>query len=201
VSISVTVTSGGTVTVTFYSVAAQDGRLWETTETANVGGGGNATDNNTASLRVGDFSDDTQYRSIVSFDTSALPDTATITTATLRLKRGTLSGTSPFTTHGTCTVDMSSSFGGSTAFAAGDFEAAAAVAGVASMSSPATNGTFSTGTLNAAGRAAASRTGITQLRVYMTLDDNDDLGSDYVGFYSGEAASGNKPELVITYTP
>jgi hypothetical protein len=188
------------VTVTFYSVAAQDGRLWESSETSNAGGGGNAADNTTASLRVGDFSDDTQYRSIVSFDTSGLPDTATITTATLRIKRGTLSGTSPFTTHGTCTVDMSSSFGGSTAFAAGDFEAAA-VAGVASMSSPATNGTFSTGTLNAAGRAAVSKTGITQLRVSMTLDDNDDLGSDYVGFYSGEAASGNKPELVITYTP
>ena len=200
-SISVTVTSEGSVTVTFYSVAAQDGRLWESTETSNVGGGGNATENTTASLRVGDFSDDTQYRSIVSFDTSALPDTATITTATLRIKRGTLSGTSPFTTHGTCTVDMSSSFGGSTAFAAGDFQAASAVAGVASMSSPATNGTFSTGTLNAAGLAAVSKTGTTQFRVSMTLDDNDDLGSDYVGFYSGEAASGNKPELVITYTP
>lgn len=200
-SISLTITSGGTVTVTFYSVAAQDGRLWESTETSNAGGGGNATENTTASLRVGDFSDDTQYRSIVSFDTSALPDTATVTTATLRIKRGTLSGTSPFTTHGTCTVDMSSSFGGSTAFAAGDFQAAAAVAGVASMSNPATNGTFSSGTLNAAGRAAVSKTGTTQLRVSMTLDDNDDLGSDYVGFYSGEAASGNKPELVVTYTP
>ncbi|HKV09778.1 MAG TPA: M14 family zinc carboxypeptidase [Thermoanaerobaculia bacterium] len=200
-SISVTVTSGGSVTVTFYSVAAQDGRLWETTETTNAGGGGNSTDNTTASLRVGDFSDDTQYRSIVSFDTSALPDTATITAATLRLKRGTLSGTSPFTTHGTCTVDMSSAFGGSTAFAAGDFEAAATAAGVASMSSPAANGTFSTGSLNAAGRAAVNKTGITQFRVFMTLDDNDDLGSDYVGFYSGEAAAGNQPELVITYTP
>jgi len=25
------------------------------------------------------------------------------------------------------------------------------------------------------------------------------VGSDYIGFYSGEAASGNKPELVIVY--
>ncbi|HVR95016.1 MAG TPA: M14 family zinc carboxypeptidase [Thermoanaerobaculia bacterium] len=200
-SISLTVTSGGSVTVTFYSVAAQDGRLWETTETANVGGGGSSTDNTTASLRVGDFSDDTQYRSIVSFDTSALPDTATITAATLRLKRGTLSGTSPFTTHGTCTVDMSSAFGGSAAFAAGDFEAAATAAGVASMSSPAANGAFSTGSLNASGRAAVNKTGTTQFRVFMTTEDNDDLGSDYIGFYSGEAAAGNQPELVITYTP
>jgi hypothetical protein len=33
----------------------------------------------------------------------------------------------------------------------------------------------------------------------MTTDDNDDLGSDYMGFYSGESASGNRPELVIVY--
>ena len=79
--------------------------------------------------------------------------------------------------------------------------AAAAASGVATMSNPTTNGTFSTGTLSAAGRSAVNKTGTTQFRVYFTLDDNDDLGSDYIGFYSGEAASGNKPELVITYSP
>ena len=199
---SYTAPGGGPVTVTFYSVAAQDGRLFETTETSGVGDAtSNSTDNSTSSLRVGDFSDDTQYRSLVSFDTSSIPDTATITAATLRIKRGVLSGTSPFTTHGTCTVDMSSAFGGSTAFAAGDFQAAASAAGVASMSHPTSNGTFSTGTLSAAGRSAVNKTGTTQFRFYMTLDDNDDLGTDYIGFYSGEAASGNRPELVITYTP
>ena len=192
---------GGSVTVTLYSVAAQDGRLFESTETSNVGGTGNSTDNTTAALRVGDFSDDTQYKTLVSFDTSSIPDTATITAATLRLKRGTISGTSPFTTHGTCTVDMSNAFGGSTAFAGADFQAAATTTGVATMSSPASNGTFSTGTLSAAGRTAINKTGTTQFRVNFTLDDNDDLGSDYIGFYAGEAASGNKPELVITYTP
>jgi hypothetical protein len=190
-----------TVTVTFTSVGAEDGRIWESGETTNVGGGGNATDNTTASIRVGDFSDDTQYRSIVSFDTSSIPDGATIISATLRLKRGTLSGTSPFTTHGTCTVDIAGAtgWGGAVAFAAGDFSAAASASGVASMSHATTNGTFSTGTLNAAGRAAVNKTGKTQFRVYMTLDDNDDLGTDYMGFYSGEAAAGNKPELVIQY--
>jgi lysyl endopeptidase len=194
-------TGGGPVTVTFYSVAAQDGRLYETTETSNVGDVGNSTDNTTSSLRVGDFSDDTQYKALVSFDTSSLPDTATITAATLRVKRGVVSGTSPFTTHGTCTVDMSNAFGGSTAFAAADFQAAAGTAGVATMSHATTNGTFSTGTLSAAGRTAINKTGTTQFRFYMTTDDNDDNGTDYMGFYSGEAAAGNRPELVITYTP
>jgi Bacterial pre-peptidase C-terminal domain len=190
-----------TVTVTFTSVGAEDGRIWESGETTNVGGGLNSTDNTTGSIRVGDFSDDTQYRSIVSFDTSSIPDGATIISATLRLKRATVSGTSPFTTHGTCTVDIAGAtgWGGAVAIAAGDWQAAASSSGVASMSNPASDGTFSTGTLNAAGRTAVNKTGKTQLRVYMTTDDNDDLGSDYMGFYSGEAATGNKPELVIQY--
>jgi leucyl aminopeptidase len=191
---------GGPSTVIFYSVASEDGRLFETSETANTGGGGNSTDNTTSSLRVGDFSDDTQYRDILSFDTSPIPDGATITSATLRIKRGSLTGTSPFSTHGLCTVDIhSTGFGGAVAFANGDFQAAATASGVTTMSNPTSNGTFSTGALNAAGIAAVNKTGKTQVRVYFTLDDNDDNGSDYIGFYSGEAASGNRPELVITY--
>jgi len=193
---------GGTpVTVTLYSVGSQDGRLGESSETSNVGGFVNSTDNTTSSLRLGDFSDDTQYKSLVSFDTSSIPDTATITAVTLSLKRGTSSGTNPFTTHGTCTVDMSNAFGGSTSIAASDFEAAASASGVASMSNVTSNGSFSNGTLNATGLAAINKTGTTQFKVYFTTDDNDDLGSDYIGFYSGESSTANRPKLVITYTP
>ena len=193
---------GGTpVTVTLFSVSAQDGRVIESSETSGVGGTINSTGNTTSSLRVGDTNNDSQQKSIVSFDTSSIPDTATITSATLRIKRGSLTGTNPFTTHGTCSVDISSAFGGATALATGDFQAAAAATGVASMSDPVSNGSFSTGALNASGLSNINKTGTTQFRVYFTLDDNDDVGNDYVGFYSGEAATGNKPELVITYTP
>jgi serine protease AprX len=204
--IPVTVTSVPTanpVTVTFYSVAAQDGRLWESGETGNVGGGGNSTDNTTAALRVGDTNVDEQYKALVSFDTSSIPDTATVTAATLRLVRGTLSGTNPFTTHGSCTVDIvTGGYGGSTAFATTDWQAAATASGVATMSNPASNGAASTGTLSAAGIAAINKTGSTQLRLFFTLDDNDDLGYDYIGFYAGEnATQTNRPSLTVTYTP
>jgi|CXWL01.1.fsa_nt_gi hypothetical protein len=194
---------GGSVTVTFNGIAAEDGRIWESGETGNVGGGGNSTDNNTSSLRVGDTNVDEQYKSIVSFDTSSIPDTATITVATLRLVRGTISGTSPFTTHGACVADISTGgFGGAAAFAIGDWQAAATATNVATMSTPASNGAASTGTLSAAGRAAVSKTGRTQLRVYCTLDDNDDLGFDYIGFYPAESTvTTRKPQLTVTYTP
>jgi hypothetical protein len=203
--IAVTVTSVPTnpVTVTFYSVAAQDGRIWESGENGNVGGGGNSTDNTTAALRVGDTSADEQYKSIVSFDTSSIPDTATITAATLRLVRGTSLGTNPFTTHGSCVADIvTGGFGGSTAFAVSDWQAAATATSVATMSNPTANGAASTGTLNASGRTAINKTGTTQLRVTFTLDDNDDLGYDYIGFYPGENATlANRPQLTVTYQP
>ncbi|HKV06642.1 MAG TPA: Ig-like domain-containing protein [Thermoanaerobaculia bacterium] len=199
-AIGLTVTSGST-TVTFNSVAAQDGRIWESGENTNVGGGGVSAENLTTSLRVGDTNVDEQYKNIVSFDTSSIPDGATILSASLRLVRGALSGTSPFSTHGPCVADvMNGGFGGSTAFAFSDWEAAATATNVLTLSSPASNGSPSTGSLNAAGLAAINKTGTTQLRFYCTLGDNDDLGFDYIGFYPGEATTvSNRPQLTVTY--
>jgi hypothetical protein len=202
--ITVTVTTGPPpVTVTFTSIGAEDGRTWESTETSNVGGGATASDTSTSAVRVGDLTTDRSYRSVLSFDTSSIPDTATITSATVRLVRGTISGTNPFTILGTCQVDIRNGFFGTAAtLANADFEAAATTAAVASLSNPATNGAASTGTLNAAGLLAINKTGKTQLKLYFTTDDNDDNGYDYIGFYGGEAATAaNRPTLTITYQP
>jgi len=186
--------------VTFTSVAAQDGWVLESTETSNAGGSLDAAASTTSALRLGDDNKDKQYKTVVSFDTSSIPDGATILSATLRLRRGTVSGTNPFTTHGTCQVDVQTGgLSGSTALATADFQALATVAQAASLSNAANNGDWSTGSLNAAGLAALDKTGTTQLRVYFTLDDNDDSGNDYVGYYSGEATSANRPQLVVTY--
>jgi carboxypeptidase T len=187
--------------VTFTSVAALDGWVLESSETSNAGGSIDSTASNTSALRVGDATSDRQYKTVVSFDTSAIPDGATILSVTLRLRRGTLSGTSPFTTHGTCWADVQTgSFSGSTTLQTGDFQATATAVQAASLSNAASNGTWSEGTLNASGLAAVSKTGTTQLRVYFNLDDNDDNGNDYLGYYSGnDSTSGNRPQLVVTY--
>ncbi len=201
-AITLTVTGGPIpVTVTFYSVSAQDGRIWESGENTNVGGGGNSTDNLTTAIRVGDTDVDEQYKNIVSFNTSSIPDGATITAATLRLVRGTISGSTPFTSHGPCVADISNGgFGGSTAFAFSDWEAAATANSVVTLSAPASNGSASQGTLSAAGLGAVSKTATTQLRVYCTIGDNDDNGYDYIGFYPGETATqANRPQLIVTY--
>ncbi len=187
--------------VTFISIAAEDGWLRESSENSNVGGASSSTTSTSSALRLGDHKNDRQYKSVVSFDTSAIPDGATLQSATLRLRRGTVSGTNPFTTHGTCWVDVESGgFSGSTALENGDFQAAATAVQATSLSNAASNGTWSEGSLNAAGLAAVDKTGTTQLRVYFSLDDNDDKGDDYVGYYSGDnSTSTNRPQLVVTY--
>jgi hypothetical protein len=198
---SATPTSGET-TVTFTSVGAQDGWLLESTETSNTGGTIDATASTTSALRVGDDNKRKQYKAMVSFDTSSIPDGATIVSVTLRLLRGSLTGTNPFTTHGTCWVDVQtgSGFSGSTTLQNGDFQAAATAVQAASLSNAASNGTWSTGSLNAAGLAAVNKTGTTQLRVYFNLDDANDNGNDYLGYDSGEnGTAANRPQLVITY--
>ncbi len=85
---------------------------------------------------------------------------------------------------------------------AGDFQAAATATGAAIMVGGAADGTWAEGTLDASGLAAIDTSGTTQLRLAFTLDDNDDDGNDYVGFYSADHATASKhPQMVVTYLP
>ena len=150
---------------------------------------------------MGDDGANRQYKAVVSFDTSAIPDGATILSATLRLHRGAVSGTNPFTTHGTCWVDVrTGGFSGSAALQTSDFQAPATVARAASLSNAAANGAWSEGSLNAAGLAAINKAGVTQLRVYFSLDDDNDRRADSIGYDSGDNRNAaNRPQLVVTY--
>jgi len=193
---------GSPTTVTFTSVASQDGYVLESTETSGVGGSGSSTSSNSSGLRVGDDASRRQYKTLVSFNTSSIPDGATIVSAKLRLLRGTSSGTNPFSTFGTCWVDVQggSGFSSSTTLQTGDFQAPAAAVQAAAMSNAGANGTWSEGDLNAAGLATIDKTGTTQLRVYFSLDDDNDGTADYIGYYPGDnPTAANRPQLVVTY--
>jgi hypothetical protein len=154
-------------------------------------------------MRVGDNVGDTQNKGILSFDTSGIPDTATIVGATLRLRRVGVVGSNPFDSLGACAIDVQTgAFGGNAALAASDFQAAATVVGAGTLGNATTNGTWSTGALNAAGLAAIATTGLTQLRVAFTLDDNDNNVSDSLRYATGEDANPTRrPQLVVTYVP
>ena len=47
--------------------------------------------------------------------------------------------------------------------------------------------------------AYVNRMGFTQLRLRFTKDDNNDLGADYLSFYSGNAAASVRPVLEVVY--
>ncbi len=200
ITVTVDAVAGPTV-VTFTSAGGEDGWVRESSESSNSGGRNNSTGTGTSAVRAGDHKKDRQYKGVISFDTSSIPDGATIVSATLRLRRGKVTGTNPFSTHGACWVDVhSGGLGGSTALANGDFEAVASVAKTATLSNAAANGDWSEASLDPVGLGAVNKVGTTQLRFYFDLDDNDDSGNDYIGYYSGDnSSSANHPQLEVTY--
>lgn len=194
---------GTSVALEFTSIAAEDGNIIESTETSNVGGAVDSTTTGGGGLKVGDTALDRQRKSILSFATGSIPDGATIDAAVLLLWRGEAAGTSPFTTHGPCRVDVKKGTFGSAALAASDFQASATSVGVANLTDPDDTGPygfFSTAVFNAGGRNAINKTGRTQLRIYCSTDDDDDSVSDYTGFYAGDhGTDSNRPKLLVGY--
>jgi hypothetical protein len=109
-----------------------------------------------------------QYLGVVSFDSASIRDTATITAASLPLRRGTAIGNPNIPAFGALVVDVAPVvFGGSSALQMLDFADAPAnlAAAAATMTHPANNGDASTGVLGSAGLAAINLVGLTQTRV------------------------------------
>ncbi|MCU0857479.1 MAG: Ig-like domain-containing protein [Pontiellaceae bacterium] len=179
---TITVNGGTTTTVTFYSVGVHDGYVDESSETSNVGGTNVATLTTGTALRVGDTGARKQRKSIVSFDTSTLPDTAVVTAATLKLKRGGGIGTP--TSLGSLIVDIkniSAGFGTSLNLEKIDFEAAASASSVGTLNYPATTNAWATAALNTNGTARIAKTNHTQFRIRFATDDDNDSADDYLG--------------------
>ena len=201
-----TVNTGGQLIV--YSQASQDGWILESGENTTAGGSINAGLNTNASLRTGDDNTRKQYRSVVSFDTSALPDNAVIDSVTLRLTRGTVVGNNTnMSGFGTLNVAIrgGSGFANNVALATNDFANGTAPADLANvvaggLAIPTANGQQTTGTLISNALQYVNKTGTTQFRIDFGTDDDNDGSTDYMGFYSGEnTTNSNKPQLVINY--
>lgn len=191
----VTISPVTPTTVTLTSVAAEDG--WVLGNSQNVG-----ASLSTTSIRAGDHSAGTQFKGIVSFDTTSIPTTATVVSATLKLRRSGVIGTNPFTTLGVCEVDIKggTGFNGSTTLENADFQAAADGVHVGELSNPANNGDWSTAALDANGLGLVNKGGKTQLRIYFATPTNANSASDVIQWYAGDDASAaNRPVLEITY--
>jgi len=186
-----------TLTKSYRSTGSQDGWVLESSETSSTGGTMNAT---ATTFVLGDNAQDKQYRAILSFGTSGLPDDAVITKVTLKIKKQGLVGTDPFTTHGNIKVDVrKGAFGGNNALQLADFQAAASKNAAGTIKNTPSSGWYPV-TFNSSAFTYINLVGVTQFRLRFAIDDNNDNGADYLKFYSGNYSSASlRPLLVIEY--
>ena len=185
-----------TNSASFRSNSTNDGWILESGENTNVGG---SVEKNGTTFNVGDDQKNRQYKSILSFDTSSLPDNAVVVSAQLQIKRQSFFGTDPFGTHGPLVSEIrSGTFNDGAALQIEDFSAPASPTAVRDQFAPLTFSWYAA-QLNTSNLVLINRTGLTQFRLSFTRDDNDDLGSDYVKFFSGNSISGDQPQLIIKY--
>jgi hypothetical protein len=185
------------VTEIFSSNGGYDGWVLESGETANVGG---TLERNATTFIVGDDPRDRQYRGILSFNTSSLPDNAVVVSAQLKIKRQGVVGTDPFSTHGTLFLEIrNGSFSNSAALQIGDFSAAVSPGALRDPFASLTSSWYGAPLRNT-NLLLINKFGTTQFRLLFSKDDNDDLGADYIKFFSGNSTADNLPQLIITYS-
>jgi hypothetical protein len=158
--------------------------------------------NSTATtFNLGDATGDKQYRAILSFDTSPLPNTAVFTRVLLKIRYQGQVGTSPFSILGGLKVDIRKPyFGTALGLALADFNAAAGKSNAATFRTTPVNNWY-IAVIGATGYPFINLNGTTQFRLRFLTDDNDDNGDDYMKFFSGNfGTAAARPTLVIQYT-
>ena len=180
----------------FKSQPSYDGWVLESGEKTNRGG---SVDRGEPTFFVGDDEKDKQYRGILSFDTSPLPNDAVILYAQLKLRRRGILGSDPWSTHGSLLSDIrSGTFSNIAILQTGDFSAAAS-SGYVSDTFVELESNWYAAELSTANLTLVNRAGSTQFRVSFSKDDNDDMDADYAEFYSGNGLGSYVPQLLVTY--
>jgi hypothetical protein len=190
------------LSMSFTSDGAYDGWVMEAKETSNKGGTTNA---NAATFRVGDNGQDNQYRSILQFSTTSLPDNAVITQMILTMQLETIVGTNPFSTHRSMWVDIrQGAFGSFGPFQIGalqtsDFQAPASLYSAGIIQDNPVGGWYWVN-FDPMVFPQVNLKGVTQFRIGFQLDDDDDRRDDYLSFFSGNyGVQSARPQLMIKY--
>ena len=178
------------------STAAYDGWVLESTATSGKGGTLSAA----GTLRVGDDASKKQYRSILYFDTSALPDNAVIRSVTLKIYQAGVVGTDPLTltAFGSLLADIKKGTFGTGALEKGDFQATASASAIGHFTSIG-SGWYQLA-IHASDYTFVNLTGVTQFRLHFSATSNKNNVADYDTFYAGDAIKANRPVLTVEYT-
>ncbi|MGE5249728.1 MAG: delta-60 repeat domain-containing protein [Bacteroidota bacterium] len=183
----------------FSSAGAYDGWTLESSETSGQGGSANAV---ATTFKLGDDAMDRQFRSILSFNTTTLPDNAVITRVTLKMHKQSQGGDqNPFSVLGQLLVDIRRTyFGRGIGLEPRDFQGLASRNGVGIVVHAPGGGSLYTATLSPAAYPYVNLAGTTQFRLRFARDDNDDMSADYIGFFSGNYATASlRPQLIVDY--
>ena len=182
----------------FRSAGAQDGWILESSENANAGGTMNSA---AATLRVGDDATRKQYRSILSFDTSGLPDNAIVTKVTLKVRQQSIAGGgNPIAALQGFMADIRRGIFGTSALQITDWQATASKT-VGPFSPSLVNGWYAIDLTSAKAYINKLTTGggLTQIRLRFKLDDNNNSLANYLSLFSGEAGAASRPQLIVEY--
>lgn len=202
ITVQATTADNPPTTLAFFGPTTEFGFIVESAQGSGVGGTIFNVGNGPGALRAGDDAGRKQTKAILTFDTSLVPDSAMIDSATLRLRRRTVVGQNPFAwpTAPSCLVDIKSGgFNGSTALEAADFQAPADQPGAGLLSDALVNLDWSEAPLTS-GLNFINRTGKTQFRVRFSSATNDDSVEDYIGWAGGkDATQASWPQLLVTF--
>jgi hypothetical protein len=184
---SVTVSNaGGTTTVSFSSITADDGYV-----KAFADGSGAAVGTFTT-LAVGRGTDGKLNRAVYSFDTSSIPDGASVVSTTLTVTWSSGSGNAWSDPAGNSMVaDVKNGvFGAAAGTETADWSAAASASASASIAAF-TSGTKTSSGFDAGGLSAVNKVGKTQVRLRFSQNQ---AGTAYVFLTGGSGAT-----LTVTY--
>jgi hypothetical protein len=181
----------------FRSKGRRDGWVRESKEAS---GRGKLRDSAATTLRLGDDHRNRQYRSILHFDTSRLPEGAVITKATLKIKRKATVGTDPFEVLGPLLVDVRRRFfGPNSKLASSDFQAKAHRKAVGRFKSIPGEGGWHKARLESTAFPYVNTRSTTQVRLRFRRDDSDDRDDDFLRLFSGDAGKAKRPVLTVDY--
>ena len=190
--VNVTVSGGGSapITVVFANEDVNDGYV-------KAGSGGSApavgTLESSLGLAIGRGTDGKFNRTLLSFDTSSLPDGATITAATLTVTYRSASGDPWSNPAGnSLVIDAHTGCLGACTIETADWGAITTATAVAQLL-PFAGGTRTSNPFTTTGLAAIHRTGRTQLRLRF---DSSQTATHYLWIDKGAAAT-----LTVTYLP
>ena len=185
-----------------YSVGKYDGWILESRPDSEQGGEKNARED---VLYLGSDASNRQYRTILHFDVSSLPNDVFISKVLLLIKKKDLIGTNPFTVQSNILVDIrSDAFGSFGPFPIkglqkSDFQAPASLEAVGIIEDKPLREQY-LAWLDSTAFPLITQAETIQLRLRFNEGDSSNASTGYLEFYSGDSPQiEDRPQLLIEY--